>query len=54
MKAETKALWGQLFNDISQFEDYRKFKAEMGGKELISGTKRAGRACGERVCLAQA
>lgn len=31
MKAETRALFQQLFTDITQFEDYRQFKLERGG-----------------------
>lgn len=27
----TRALWEQLFSDISQFDDYRRYKAERGG-----------------------
>lgn len=29
--SESRALWEQLFTDITQFDDYRYFKAEMGG-----------------------
>lgn len=43
MKAATRALWEQLFADITQFEDFRSYKAEMGGngpdfRHLESGT----------------
>lgn len=31
MKAEKRALWEQLFEDISQFEDFRQLKADTGG-----------------------
>lgn len=31
MKATTRALWELLLTDFSQFEDYRNFKADMGG-----------------------
>lgn len=30
MKAETRALWEQLFEDFSQFDDMRESKATMG------------------------
>ena len=31
MKAETRALWEQLFTNFSQFRDFRSYKAENGG-----------------------
>lgn len=31
MSAETRDLWEQLFDDISQFDDFRQFKAQKGG-----------------------
>lgn len=31
MKAEVRAVWEQLFEDISLFDDFRHFKAEQGG-----------------------
>lgn len=31
MKAETRAIWEQLFTDITQFDDFRQFKTEQGG-----------------------
>lgn len=31
LTAETRALWEQLFDDFSEFEDLRKVKASKGG-----------------------
>lgn len=31
IKAETRALWELLFTDMSQFDDFRLFKADKGG-----------------------
>lgn len=31
MKIETRALWELLFADFAKFQDYRHFKAEVGG-----------------------
>lgn len=31
LKAETRAVWEQLFDDITMFDDFRQFKAEQGG-----------------------
>lgn len=31
LKGETYALWQQLFKDVSKFDDFRHFKAEVGG-----------------------
>lgn len=31
MTAEMRALWEQLFADMSQFDDFRKFKMDRGG-----------------------
>lgn len=31
MSASTRALWELMFEDISQFDDYRQVKAERGG-----------------------
>lgn len=30
-KSETHALWEQLFSDVTQFDDFRGFKAANGG-----------------------
>lgn len=30
MSARQRALWELLFSDFSQFEDYRRYKAESG------------------------
>lgn len=30
-RVETRALWEQLFTDITQFDDFRHYKAEVGG-----------------------
>lgn len=31
MTADMRALWEQLFADVSKFNDYRQYKADMGG-----------------------
>lgn len=31
MKDETRAIWEQLFADITLFDDFRAYKAELGG-----------------------
>lgn len=32
MKDEVRAIWEQLFSDITLFDDFRKFKADKGGR----------------------
>lgn len=31
MKEETRAVWELLFSDMTLFDDFRKYKAEVGG-----------------------
>lgn len=44
MFAETRSLWNQLFEDISQFDDFRQFKAEKGGNGADFRHKETGEA----------
>lgn len=43
MEAETRALWEELFKDISRFDDFRLCKAERGGNASDFRHKESGK-----------